>query len=96
MITFTDGIKKIIYQTPCKFLDFEELSRDTQNSLVSQLILSDDDRERGVKNTFELELEFYKDITNLDSRYKKYGLIIGLLVHATWKNHVSVKRRRIK
>jgi hypothetical protein len=71
IMTFTDGIRRISYQTPYKMKDFEGIDCDGLYKLGSQLILCDDDVRRGCKNTFDLSCGFFKDVSKLGSKYRE-------------------------
>lgn len=70
IMTFTDEIRRISYQTPYKMKDFEWVDCDGLDKLGSQLILYDDVR-RGCKNTFDLSCGFFKDVSKLGSKYRE-------------------------
>ena len=71
IMTFTDGIMRISYQTPYKMKDFEGVDCDGLDKLGSQLVLWDDDVRRGFKNTFDLSCGFFKDFSKLGSKYRE-------------------------
>ena len=69
-MTFTYGIREVLYQRPHKKRDFEEIDYEGLDGLGSQLILCDDDVRRGCKNTFDLSSGFFKDVNKLGSKYR--------------------------
>jgi hypothetical protein len=69
IMTFTNGIRRVSYQTPYKMKDFEGIDYDRLDKLGSQLVLCDDDVRRGCKNTFDLSCGFFKDVSKLGSKY---------------------------
>lgn len=69
IMTFTDGIRRISYQTPYKMKDFEGVDCDGLDKLGSQLVLCDDDVRRGCKNTLDLSCGFFKGFSKLSSKY---------------------------
>lgn len=71
IMTFTDGIRKFSYQTPYKMRDFKGLDYEGLDGVGSQLVLCDDDVRRGCKNTFDLSSGFFKDVSELSSKYQK-------------------------
>jgi hypothetical protein len=70
IMTFTDGVRRISYQTPYKRKDLKEIDRDGLDMMSSQLILCDEDVRRGCRNISDLSCGFFKDVSNLDKRYQ--------------------------
>lgn len=71
IMTFTDGIRRISYQTPYKRKDLKEIDCDGLDKMSSQLILCDEDVRRGCENITDLSCGFFKDVGKLDSKYRK-------------------------
>lgn len=69
-MTFTDGVRRVSYQTPYKRKDLNEIDYDGLDKLSSQLILCDEDIRRGCKNTADLSCGFFKDVSKLGSKYR--------------------------
>ena len=70
IMTFTDGIREISYQTPYKMREFKEIDYEGLDGLSSQLVLCDDDVRRGCKDTFDLSSGFFKHDKELSSKYR--------------------------
>ena len=70
-MTFTDGIRRISYQTPYKRRDLREIDCDGLDVMSSQLVLCDDDVRRGCRNASDLSCGFFKDVSKLGSKYRK-------------------------
>ena len=68
-MTFTDGVKKISYQTPYKMSKFKGIDCEGLDELSSQIVLCDDDVRRGCTNTLDLLSGFFKDVDKLGSKY---------------------------
>ena len=71
IMTFTDGIRRISYQTPYKRKDLKGIDCDGLDMMSSQLILCDEDVRRGCENITDLSCGFFKDVGKLDSKYRK-------------------------
>jgi hypothetical protein len=71
IMTFTDGIRRVSYQTPYKMKDFDGIDCDELDKLGSQLVLCDEDIRRGCKNTVDLSCGFFKDVSKLGSKYRE-------------------------
>lgn len=70
-MTFADGIRRILYQTPYKRKDLKEIDCDGLDRLSSQLILCDEDVRRGCENTSDLSCGFFKNVRELGTKYRK-------------------------
>ena len=73
IMTFTDRVKEVSFQTPYKSWEYRELGRDgldVLDKLESQVVLSDDDVRRGCKSPFDLERGFFKGVNELSSKYR--------------------------
>ena len=70
VMTFTDGIKRVSYQTPYKAKEFREIDCEGLDELGSQLILCDDDVRRGCETASDLESGFYKEVDKLSPKYR--------------------------
>lgn len=66
IMNFTDGIRRISYQTPYKMKEFEGIDCDGLDKLDSKLVLCDDDIRRGCKNTFDLSCGLFKEVNKLN------------------------------
>jgi hypothetical protein len=71
IMTFTDGIRRISYQTPYKRKDLKEIDCDGLDMMSSQLILCDEDIRRGCRNIFDLSSGFFKNVSELSSKYRQ-------------------------
>jgi hypothetical protein len=71
IMTFTDGIRRVSYQTPYKRRDLKEIDCDGLDKISSQLILCDEDVRRGCKDTSDLSGGFFMDVSKLGSKYRK-------------------------
>ena len=70
VMTFTDGIRTISYQTPYKIWDLKETNPMELDGLRSQLILCDDEVRRGCENIFDLSDGFFKEVDKLGPKYR--------------------------
>ena len=70
VMTFTDGVKRVSYQTPYKAKEFREIDCEGLDELGSQLILCDDDVRRGCETASDLESGFYKEVDKLSPKYR--------------------------
>ena len=70
VMTFTDGIRKISYQTPYKMWDLKDANYKELDGLGSQLIICDDDVRRGCENIFDLSDGFFKEVDKLGPKYR--------------------------
>ncbi|GJV87576.1 hypothetical protein Tco_0543029 [Tanacetum coccineum] len=68
LMTFTDGIKGVTFKTPYKEPERSELS-SKGHDLLSRIILSEDDYDRGCKKPSDLENGFYRDTIKLGPKY---------------------------
>ena len=70
IMTFTDGVKKVSYQTPYKVSDFKGIDCEGLDGLGSRIVLSDDDVRRGCTSTLDLSSGFFKEVDKLGSKYQ--------------------------
>ncbi|GKE73904.1 hypothetical protein Tco_1535945, partial [Tanacetum coccineum] len=68
-MTFMDETKEITFKTPYKDLERSELSSEGHNLLLSSVILSEDDYDRGCRKPSDLEDGFYRYTIKLGPEY---------------------------
>nr|GEW46264.1 protein kinase-like domain, concanavalin A-like lectin/glucanase domain protein [Tanacetum cinerariifolium] len=70
LMTFTDGIREVIFKTLYKDLERNELTSKGHDLLSSWVILSEDDYDRGCRRSSDLENGFYKGTFKLGYEYR--------------------------
>ncbi|GJU76191.1 hypothetical protein Tco_1273261 [Tanacetum coccineum] len=68
-MTFTDGTKEITFKTPYKDPEKSKLSSEGHDLLLSRIILSEDDYDRGCRKPSNLEDRFYRHTIKLGLEY---------------------------
>ena len=70
VMTFTDKVKRVSYQTPYKIWDLKRTNPKELDGLRSLPILCDDDIRRGCENIFDLTDGFFKEVDKLGPKYR--------------------------